>query len=80
MIGAQISDGDVLIVEVDESPPDGTIVAALIGGEAVTVKRLYRDGAWARLRPENPAHEEQVHPAEDVIVQGRVVKVIHTPR
>lgn len=80
MIGAQISDGDVLIVEVDESPPDGTIVAALIGGEAVTVKRLYRDGAWVRLRPENPAYEEQVHPAEDVIVQGRVVKVIHTPR
>jgi repressor LexA len=80
MIGAQISDGDMLVVEVDESPPDGSIVAALIENEVVTVKRLYRDGPMVRLRPENPAYEEQIHPAEDVIVQGRVVKVIHTPR
>ena len=45
MIGAHIADGDLLIVEEDEDPPDGTVVVALLGdGEEVTVKRLYREG------------------------------------
>ncbi len=81
MIGAHIADGDLLIVEEDEDPPDGTIVAALIGnGDEVTVKRLYRDGETLRLRPENGEHEDLVLPAEDVKIQGRVVYVVHPPR
>src|ERR671921_1021211 len=78
MIGAHIADGDLLIVEEDEDPPDGTVVAALIGdGEEVTVKRLYRDkseaGTLLRLRPENGDHEDLVLPARDAKIQGRVV-------
>lgn len=81
MIGAHISDGDLLVVEEDEDPPDGTVVAALLrGGEEVTVKRLYREGEMLRLRPENGDHEDLVVPAEDVTVQGRVVYVVHPPR
>src|SRR5215217_3440276 len=81
MIGAHIADGDLLIVEEDEDPPDGTIVAALIeGGEEVTVKRLYREGDLLRLRPENGDHEDLVVPARDVTIQGRVVYVVHPPR
>ncbi|WP_207956051.1 transcriptional repressor LexA [Rubrobacter marinus] len=85
MIGAHIADGDLLVVEEDEDPPDGTVVAALIrGGEEVTVKRLYRErdeaGETLRLRPENGEHEDLVVPAEDVAVQGRVVYVVHPPR
>ena len=85
MIGAHIADGDLLVVEEDEDPPDGTVVAALIGnGEEVTVKRLYRErggaGDLLRLRPENGDHEDLVVPAEDVKIQGRVVYVIHPPR
>ena len=81
MIEAHIGDGDLLVVEEDEDSPDGTVVAALIrGGDEVTVKRLYREGEYLRLRPENGDHEDLVLPAEDVEVQGRVVYVVHPPR
>lgn len=81
MIEAHIGDGDLLVVEEDEDPPDGTVVAALIGnGDEVTVKRLYREGDKLRLRPENGGHEDLVLPAEEVEVQGRVVYVVHPPR
>jgi len=81
MIGAHIADGDLLIVEEDEDPPDGTVVAALIGdGEEVTVKRLYREGDILRLKPDNGDHQDLVVPAQDVKIQGRVVYVVHPPR
>ena len=31
MIGAHIADGDLLVVEEDEAPPDGEVVVALLG-------------------------------------------------
>ena len=85
MIGAHIADGDLLVIEEDEDPSDGTVVAALIGdGEEVTVKRLYRErdeaGELLRLRPENGDHEDLVIRAEDAKIQGRVVYVVHPPR
>ena len=44
MVGARIEDGDLLVVEEDEAPPDGAVIVALLGnGEEVTVKRLYRE-------------------------------------
>jgi repressor LexA len=81
MVGAGIEDGDLLIVEEDEDPLDGTVVVALIGGgEEVTVKRLYREGESLRLRPENGNHEDLVVSADEVTLQGRVVYVVHPPR
>lgn len=82
MVGARIEDGDLLVVEEDEAPPDGAVIVALLrDGEEVTVKRIYReDDGKVRLRPENGDHEELVLPAEDVRVQGRVVYVVHPPR
>jgi repressor LexA len=81
MIGAHIDDGDLLVVEEDEDPPDGEVVVALLkGGEEGTVKRLYREGELLRLKPENGDHEDLVVSAGDVTVQGRVVYVVHPPR
>ena len=81
MVGARIEDGDLLVVEEDEIPPDGAVVVALLGdGDEVTVKRLYREGAKVRLRPENGEHKEILVPAEEVRVQGRVLYVVHPPR
>jgi repressor LexA len=81
MIRAHIADGDLLVVEEDEDPPDGEVVVALLrDGEEVTVKRLYREGELLRLRPENGDHEDIVVRAEDAKIQGRVVYVVHPPR
>ena len=78
MVDARISDGDLLVVEEDEAPEDGAVVVALIGGgEEVTVKKLYREGESVRLRPQNGEHEDIIVAAEDVVVQGRAVGVIH---
>ncbi len=78
MVDARISDGDLLVVEEDEEPEDGAVVVALLGGgEEVTVKKLFREGALVRLRPESEGHEDIVVAAGDVVVQGRAVGVIH---
>lgn len=77
MVGANMHDGDLLVVEEAEDPPEGAIVVALLENEEVTVKRLYRENGFVRLRPENPTHEEIVLPAGEVQVQGKVVWVLH---
>jgi repressor LexA len=79
MVEARIEEGDLLVVEEDEDPPDGTVVVALLKGEEATVKRLRREGEKVRLRSQNGGHEDIVVPAEEVKVQGRVVYVIHPP-
>ena len=81
MVDAGIEDGDLLVVEEEDSPPDGTIVVALVeGGEEATVKRLYREGDKVRLKSESPWHEDIVVPAGSVLIQGQVVYVVHQPR
>lgn len=80
MIGAHIADGDLLLVESGEDPPDGAVVAALLEDGTVTVKRLYREGEMVRLRAANEAYEDLLHPAGEVVVQGRVEMVLHPPR
>lgn len=81
MTDARIEDGDLLVVEEDEDPPDGTVVVALLrNGEEVTVKKLYREGDKVRLKPRNGEHEDIVVPAEEVKIQGRAVWVFHPPK
>lgn len=79
MLGARIADGDLLLVEQDEDPPDGTVVAALLPGNVVTVKRLLREGNLVRLKAENDAYEDIVAPGDGIRVQGRILQVIHPP-
>jgi repressor LexA len=79
MTDARIEDGDLLVVEEDEDPPDGAVVVALLRGEEATVKRLRREGETVRLRSQNGGYEDIVVPAGDVKIQGRVVYVVHPP-
>ena len=78
MRGAGIEDGDSVIVERHDSPEDGEIVAALLYGETVTVKRLLREGERVRLKAENPAYEDIVVDGADVVIQGRVRGLIRS--
>jgi repressor LexA len=80
MTGARIEDGDLLVVEENEDPADGSVVVALIdGGEEVTVKRLYREGSGVRLKPQNGDHEDIFLAGDRVRVQGEVLYVVHPP-
>lgn len=53
MTGAQIFDGDILVVDRSISPSSGDIVIAEVNGE-FTVKRLLIRHGKVELRPENP--------------------------
>jgi repressor LexA len=82
MTGAGIDEGDLLVVEENPSPPDGSVVAALVSGEQdeATVKVLRRRGDLIRLEARNGAHEDIVVPADRVVVQGTVEWVIRRVR
>lgn len=77
MIEEQIRDGDYIIVNSRPTAENGEMVVALIGGEAATVKKLYREGdGRIRLQPANAAMRPMYFPAEEVQIQGIVVGVI----
>lgn len=77
MIDEHIQDGDYIVVASQPTAADGEVVVALVGGEAATVKKLYREPPHrVRLQPANPAMEPLVVDADDVAVQGVVVGLI----
>ena len=78
MTDARIEEGDLLVVEEDPSPPDGSVVVALLKGEETTVKVLRRENGLVRLEARNDGHKDIVLSADDVEVQGRVLHVIQT--
>ncbi len=67
MIGANICDGDVVILEASEPRPRD-IVAALIDGET-TLKRLVFKEGRPYLQAENPNFPDLI-PAAELIIQG----------
>ena len=76
MIGDGVHDGDLVVVQRNESVTDGEMVVALVGDE-VTLKRIYRESASTiRLQPANPTMPTMISPAADVQVQGVVVGLL----
>ena len=77
MIEEQIRDGDYVIVEDRGRARDGEMVIALIGGENVTLKKLFRErGGKVRLQPANSRMAPLIVEEEDVRVQGVVIGVL----
>ena len=77
MIEEQIRDGDYIVVAAQQTAQDGETVVALVGEEAATVKKLYREpGNKIRLQPANSTMEPIVEDAENVSVQGAVIGLI----
>jgi repressor LexA len=77
MIEEQIRDGDYIVVSSQPTASDGEVVVALIGGDSVTVKRLYREpNNRVRLQPANAAMSPILVDASEVAVQGVVVGLI----
>jgi repressor LexA len=72
MIDEQIRDGDYVVLESQPDASDGETVVALIRGQDVTLKKIYRQGRTVRLQPANPSMAPLEVPAEDVQVRGVV--------
>ncbi|MGN0497745.1 MAG: transcriptional repressor LexA [Acutalibacteraceae bacterium] len=73
MINAGILDGDIVVVNREQTAENGEIVVALIEDEA-TVKRFYKENGHFRLQPENPSYEPIIVPECSVL--GKVIEVI----
>jgi repressor LexA len=54
MIEENIQDGDVIIVNSQQTAENGQVVVALIDGNFATVKKFYREPDFIRLEPANP--------------------------
>jgi repressor LexA len=77
MIEEQIRDGDYVIVEDRKTARDGEMVIALLEGENVTLKKLFREaGGKVRLQPANSRMKPIFVDQDDVRVQGVVIGVL----
>ena len=77
MIEEQIRDGDYVIVENRRFAKDGEMVIALLDGETVTLKKLYREGGGrVRLQPANAALQPLFVDQDRLRIQGVVIGVL----
>ena len=79
MIGADIDDGDLVVIRQQNTAEDGDIVVALMEDEA-TLKTLFWDKKHKciRLHPENPKYRDML--VRYVLIQGVAVKVLKNVR
>jgi repressor LexA len=75
MIGAQIVDGDTVLLQ-KRAPKNGEIVAALIDGES-TLKRYLLNHGEPFLKAENPLYPDLL-PAAELVVQGVMIGLLRT--
>lgn len=77
MIGANIHDGDLLVVDRSLNPTHRAVVIAVVDGE-FTVKRLYKRAGRVRLLAENPDYAPiEFADGQELQVWGVVTNVIH---
>ena len=72
MVEAGIMDGDLILVEQQNTARNGDIVVAMIDGfeSEATVKTFYREDGHVRLQPENSSMSPII--VKDVTILGRV--------
>jgi repressor LexA len=73
MKDAGIFDKDTALIQKQHTARNGDIVVAVVG-EAVTLKRFFRETDWIRLQPENAAHDPIY--SQDVRILGKLAYVI----
>lgn len=73
MEGAEIFDGDILVVDKSITPVHGHIVIAFVNGERL-VKRLYRQHGRVALIAENPAYPMlEIQEGMELVIWGVVI-------
>jgi repressor LexA len=83
MVDALIANGDVVILEPTNGVKSGDLVAVWLKKEQeVTLKQIFfQNGRTVRLQPCNPTMIDSgtiILPAEDIVVQGKVVGVMRS--
>lgn len=73
MIEEGIFDGDTVIIKKQNSIENGETAVALINGNEVTLKKIYREKTRIRLQPANPKLKPLY--VKEVVIQGKVVSV-----
>src|SRR5258708_4990328 len=73
MVDAGILDGDMALIQRNETADTGDIVAALIDDEEATLKRFRRRGASIALEPANTSYEVRILPPNRVKIQGKLI-------
>ena len=78
MIEAGINDGDIVVIQEQNTAENGDIVVAIVEDEEATLKRFRRRGGMIALEAANPAYETRVYPDHLVKVRGRLVGLIRS--
>jgi repressor LexA len=73
MVDAGILDGDMALIQRNETAETGDIVVALIDEEEATLKRFRRRGASIALEPANASYEVRILPPNRVRIQGKLI-------
>lgn len=74
MIEDGILDGDYVVIEKVHDASNGEIVVALVDDNLATLKRYYKEGGKAVLKPAN-SNMEPIYP-KSLRIQGRVVGLV----
>ncbi|MEO6589871.1 MAG: transcriptional repressor LexA [Pyrinomonadaceae bacterium] len=70
MLGKNIREGDIVLIEEKLFPRDGQCVAAVIDNKQIVLKNYYRSGANIELRPSNDDYKIIEMPADQVEIKG----------
>jgi repressor LexA len=73
MVDAGILDGDMALIQRNDTADTGDIVVALIDEEEATLKRFRRRGASIALEPANTSYEVRILPPNRVRIQGKLI-------
>ena len=71
MIEAGIFDGDIVIVQKQETANNGEIVVAMTEENEVTLKTFYKEKDHIRLQPENDSMEHFIF--DNVYILGKAI-------
>ena len=73
MVDVGILDGDMALIQRNDTAETGDIVVALIDDEEATLKRFRRRGASIALEPANTSYEVRILPPNRVKIQGKLI-------
>ena len=72
-----ILEGDIIIVQKQDTASNGDMVIAVLQNDEVTLKRFYREADQIRLQPSNPAVPPIiVNNSDEITIRGIVIGLL----